>query len=387
MAKDRKTAQTDDEAEQRHGRQGNQRVKPYMVLRILWRETDENHVMKALHIAAELNRYGVSAERRSVYKDIEEINRVAVAMENDCTVEEAAEMLERGEESRLIQYSASQKGFYLSQRNFDLDDMRLLAECVYSARFVSEAQAKRLVNVICEFVSEKQAEQIKHNALLTDRVRTDNASVLVNIATIGEAMSTENHTPEKIRFKYLQYTINNMKTQVERRHGGVYVVSPYRLLINDSNYYLLAYDDKAQEMRTYRVDRMRAVSPTGEPREGREVFDAIDLKTYTRRVFSMHSGEQTRVVIRCINPLLDSMVDKFGARDGAIYRPDDNRHFTVTAQVEVSDQFFGWLLGFGNRAKIIAPDNVVADFCAYMDKTRSIYDAPIHIIDSKSKRK
>lgn len=100
--------------------------------------------------------------------------------------------------------------------------MRLLAECVYAAKFIAEGQAKRLVNVICDFVSEEQAEKIRHNAFLTDRVKTDNKSVMNNIAAINDAMSRyldgEPHTPEKIIFKYLKYSVSDMSKYVERRH-------------------------------------------------------------------------------------------------------------------------------------------------------------------------
>ena len=66
-----------------------------------------------------------------------------------------------------------------------------------------------------------------------------------------------------------------MSQQVERRKGAMYTVSPYKLLINDGNYYLLAFDDASKSMRTYRVDRMKSVNLTGVPREGKEAFDAI----------------------------------------------------------------------------------------------------------------
>lgn len=46
---------------------------------------------------------------------------------------------------------------------------------------------------------------------------------------------------------------------------------------------------------------MKDVRFTSEPREGKEAFAAIDLKTYTKRVFSMFGGKQERVVIRFIN--------------------------------------------------------------------------------------
>lgn len=55
------------------GKKPNQKLKPYLVLQFLLRETDENNVVTADDIVAYLNEIGIDAERRSVYKDIEEI--------------------------------------------------------------------------------------------------------------------------------------------------------------------------------------------------------------------------------------------------------------------------------------------------------------------------
>ena len=361
-----------------HGKKPNQKVKPYVVLQYLLRSTDENHVATAMDIVAYLEECAISAERRSIYRDIEEINRVALMLDEDCTIDEAAEMLEHDEtdDLKLVVYDKRQKGFYVRQRKFDLNDIRLLAECVYSAKFISQGQADRLAEVVCEFVSEHQAEKIRHNAFLTDRVKTNNRQVLSNIAAINEAMSRKidgrPHTPEKISFQYLKYSITDMSKQVERRHGAKYIVSPFQLLINDGNYYLLAFDDRSKAMRTYRVDRMKNVSLSGEPRAGEEAFQKIDLKTYTQRVFSMYGGEEKLVQIRFINPLLDAVVDRFGTKDVQYSRVDDS-HFCVSAKVEISDQFFGWLLGFGKKAKLIYPEGVLNSFRGFMDKIRAMY--------------
>lgn len=378
--KSRSTRKVDQhiQKEAQHGKKPNQKVKPYVVLQYLLKYTDENHLATSFDIMAYLEECGISAERRSIYKDIEEINRVALMLEEECTIDEAAEMLENDEdgELKLVVYDNKKKGFYVRQRHFDVNDIRLLAECVYSAKFIAAGQASRLVDVVCDFVSEHQAEKIRHNAFLTDRVKTNNRSVLNNIAAINEAMSRhmdgQPHTPEKITFKYLKYTVGDLSQQVERRHGAKYTVSPYQLLINDGNYYLLAFDDYSKDMRRYRVDRMKDVQPLGEPRDGEEVFKQIDLKTYTKRVFSMYGGDQRRVTIRFINPLLDAVIDRFGTKD-AQYGKVDDTHFSVTAMVEISDQFFGWLLGFGKKAKLLYPDDVVEQFRSYMDKIREMY--------------
>ena len=75
-----------------------------------------------------------------------------------------------------------------------------------------------------------------------------------------------------------------------------------------------------------------------------------------------------------INPLLDAVVDRFGNDKSDVwYETLDDTHFTMTTQVEISDQFFGWILGFGKMAKIFEPPAVVDQFAAYLDKVREMY--------------
>lgn len=369
----------------KHGKQANQKLKPYVVLQYLLKYSDENNVKPASDIIGYLENCGIAAERRSIYRDIEDINRIMLMLQEDTDLDDVDRMFAEAEESgnedelnelKTILYDKNKKGFYVRQRNFDLNDMRLLAECVYSAKFIAEGQAKRLVDVVCDFVSEEQAKKIRHNVFLTDRVKTDNRSVTNNISVINDAMSRhldgEIHPPEKISFQYQKYSIADMSQKVACRKGARYKVSPFQLLINDGNYYLLAFDDKYQEMRTYRVDRMKDIQFTNEPRDGYEEFQAIDLKTYTKRVFSMYGGTERLVQLRFINPLLDAVVDHFGTKD-VQYAKLDATHFTVTTKVEISDQFFGWILGFGKKAKLLYPEDVVEQFKGYLDKIRGMY--------------
>lgn len=365
--------------EARHGKQFNQKIKPYVVLQYLLKNTDADHVATAYDIIAFLEERGLTAERRSIYKDIAEINRIMVMLEEDCTIDEADEMLAEDDTLKTVVYDHRQKGFFVRQRHFDLYDIRLLAECVYAAKFVTEGQAQRLVNVVCDFVSDAQAERIKHNAFLIDRVKTVNKSVMNNLAKISNAMSKKmdgkSHEPEKITFKYLQYTIEAIGQQIERKGGKRYKVSPHQLLINDGQYYLLAFDDLRKEIRTYRVDRMKDVSLTGEKRIGEEAFEKLNISTYVTRTFSMFGGKTQRITIQMELPLLDTAIERFGIKD-AVYNKTDEEHFTVSAVVEISNLFYGWLCGFGQRAKLIAPDETVKEFSTYLDEMRSQYEIP-----------
>lgn len=365
------------------GKQKDQKMKPYLVYEYLMRYSDANHVVSANELVGYLQECGISAERRSIYKDIEEINKALLLTQRDGygipraeTVEEAEELLQDDKEKTII-YDAHRKGFYVRKRHYKVDDIRLLAECVYSAKFIDEKRAKRLANVVCDLVSEHHAEDIKRDAFLVDRVKTDNTEIYETVSKINAAMSRKRnkkaHVPEKIRFKYLKYTIQNGVKRAERRSGAWYIVSPYKLLISDGFYYLMGYDEKMKKILNYRIDRITDVELIGEARSGEEEFKALDMESYLNEHFSMYHGKKEHVTLRAVNTLLDTFVDRFGTRN-VIYTTDDERHFTARVSVSVSEQFYGWLCGLESKVKIVSPDNVREDFRAYIFKIQRLYN-------------
>lgn len=338
-------------------RSEKQKVKTLCVAKYFLEYSDENHPITAGGIVDYLkDEYDIEAERRSIYQDIAVLRDVFG-----------------------MDIGGKQGGKYrLLSRQFEFDDLRLLAECVHAAKFISAPKAKELVSKIGGFCSSYQAEELEREVFLCDRVKTTRKDILFIIGIIQAAMADKENgkpkPPQKISFKYLKYTLQNGKTQVERRKGAAYKVSPYKLLINEGNYYLLAFDDKTKKMRTYRIDRMKEVKALDEPREGAEVFAAIDMESYTRRVFSMFGGEQKRVSVRFINPLLDTAIERFGTSPDVYYRPEDERHFVVTADVEISNQFFAWVCGFGKRAKIVWPSDIVEDMKKFLSGIIGMYE-------------
>lgn len=323
------------------GKRENQKYKALLVAKYLMEFTDENHSCTANELIDYLKyEHGIEAERRSIYRDIA-LLRDEFGMDID----------------------GGQGGKYrLMSRQFEQDDLRILAECVHAARFISASKAKELVSTIGELGSMYQAESLQHEVFLIDRVKSTQKGTLNIISTINAAMAKKQdgkpHEPQKISFKYMKHTIDDVNSMVEKYHGKLYKVSPFRLLINDGNYYLLAFDDKAQDMRTYRIDRMKDVLLLPEPQEGKEAFEAIDLQSYTQRVFSMFGGEKQLVAMQFENHLLDSVIDRFGTKN-ASYSKIDDEHFSVSVEVELSNQFYSWLLQFGEKAKITHPKAVV----------------------------
>ena len=358
------------------GKKVNQKLKPYIVYRYLLKHSSENKVIKAQQIVDFLM-YDcqIYAERRSIYQDIEAINKIALMMSEGCSVDEAEEMLadDIDDEWKTIVFDKHKRGFYVKRRPLEPIYVQLLAECIYSAKFLSKSQTKTLLEVLNELVSDEEAKAITHDVLLVDRVKTNSTSVINNISAISQAIKED----KGIKFRYQTYSFNGkreLEAKPTRHHGAEYIVSPYQLLLNEGNYYLLAFDENKQQVRTYRVDRMKGIKPKEEQRMGQEAFKKVDMSHYTRRVFSMYSGKKEWVKLRFRNELLDAVIDRFGLEKDVSYAKDDEEHFTVMVEVEISNPFFGWLLGFGRKVKILEPAPVVKKFKSYLDNIRSAYE-------------
>ena len=270
-------------------------------------------------------------------------------------------------------------GYRLLSREFELDDLKILAECVYAAKFISEKRSKDLIDVLCEFCSENQAKKMKRDIYLCDRVKTSENKTLRTINIIREAMEPQRCPDEfrrgrKITFRYMTHSVSDVHKVIDKHDGKTYVVSPYQLVINDGNYYLIGLADDVQALRTYRIDRMRGVSILDEHRNLRgEWSTRRDMKNYIRQTFSMFGGELKKVQIRFENSLLDTVIDKFGVGFGAEYHADGDNHFIVTTDVAVSDQFYAWVCGFGTKAKIVEPEQVATDFRKYLSTVLNQY--------------
>ena len=271
------------------------------------------------------------------------------------------------------------KGYRLVSREFELDDLKILAECVYAAKFISEERSKDLIDVLCDFCSENQAKRLKREIYVCDRIKTSENKTLRTINTIREAMEQQRypdgfHRGRKITFRYTTHSVADVHKLIDKHDGKLYIVSPYQLVINDGNYYLIGLADDVEELRTYRIDRMRDVSILNEHRNMRKEWSTRrDMKTYIRQTFSMFGGEQEKVTIRFENGLLDTVIDKFGVGFGAEYVPDGEKHFVVTTNVSVSEQFYAWICGFGTKAKIVAPRQIVKAFGEYLADIQEQY--------------
>ena len=139
------------------------------------------------------------------------------------------------------------------------------------------------------------------------------------------------------------------------KHGGrVYIFSPYALIWNNDSYYVLGYSDSHGKVVKFRVDRMAKPKQTEHPAVPKP--KDFRVEEYVKAVFAMYDEETCTVTLRCENSLMKSVVDRFGSQVKTTVT--DDRHFTAEVEVSVSPTFFGWVVGFGGKMEITAPEDV-----------------------------
>ncbi len=358
-----------DDAKKPGGKRPGQKFKSLLVWNILLKKTDENHALGIKEIQEHLQYYGISAERHSVKRDIDEILSL-INREADLDLDDLG-MNERELLDYEVEYDEVLHGYKVSRRPYDFEELRLLAECVRASKFISKNQEGHLLAAIEHLCSDYQVEELQNEVYLVGRSKTPNKYTMSSMLTINQAIRQN----KKISFHYQKFTIEDRKNQVDRRRGADYILSPFKLIINDGYYYLLAWDTKKGKPITFRLDRMKDMQILDEPRDGEQAFLQIDMHGYAQQHFGMFTGEHKRVRLRFTNNLLDTMVDRFGTEPDVFYSPDDGRHFIVTADVAISNQFYGWLAGFRKMAKILSPPDVVEDFQKFLADIQGRYES------------
>lgn len=190
--------------------------------------------------------------------------------------------------------------------------------------------------------SDYEGTQLQRQVYVDGRPKTDSQTLLYSI----DALHTAINRGCLVQFRY-------------KGSSAVRTVSPWQLAWENGCYYLIAYqDEKAPPVRHYRVDRMAGVLVLDEQRRGKEFFRTFDLPAYLRKHFNMFGGTEYRVTLRCAADLEPVMRERFGREP--VFFPEDAEHFHFDVPICVSQQFFGWVCGFGGKVEVTAPAAVRA---------------------------
>ncbi len=325
----------------------NQKLKMLYLVKIFSDQTDDTHGLTLQEIAARLEENGVNADRKTLYKDFGELEKYGLEILSE-------------QDGRTVRY-------HLATRQFELPELKLLVDAVQGSKFITEKKSRQLIKKLESLVSVHEARQLHRQVLITGRIKAMNESIYYSVDMLHEAINLD----RQIRFQYFRW---NVRRQPELRHGGVwYQVSPWCLLWDDENYYLVAYDASDGKLKHYRVDKIVHLSVTDVPREGKDAFQKLDPATYTRGVFGMFGGELTRVTLEGRADMVGPLIDRFG-KDITI-TPQENDRFTASVDVAVSRHFVGWIIALGDGIRVTGPQALLDELRAEALRLTALYAA------------
>ena len=312
----------------------NQKLKIFYILDYLQKNSHQEHPVRAVELQAMLEQqHNIICDRKTVYSDIQALQDYGVD---------------------IVSLPGKNGGYYIASRNFELPELKLLIDAVQSSRFLTEKKSRELIEKLCSQCSVYDARLMRRDVLVSGRVKSMNETIYYNVDAIQDAIA-EN---KQITFRYFDFALDGSRKYRDRD----YQASPYGLCQDNENCYLLAHSPR-HGVTSYRVDRMSDIQLTQLSRTPCPELTGKNLVEHANRLFQMYSGESATVKLRFHNSLVNVVLDRFG-RDTMLI-PDGEEHFVFTVNVAVSPMFLSWVIGFGNKARILYPQSVI-DACKSM---------------------
>lgn len=325
-------------------RSSNQKIKLLMLSEIFKKESSFEHPLSLSEIIDRLSANGIEAERKSLYSDFEALENFGMVIEKTGGSKSTA--------------------YYLSNPEFEIHELKLLADAVACSKFITEKKSRELIGKIGTLTNRYDSGELKRTVIVSDRVKNANEQIYYNIDSIQQAIKSN----RKIKFLYFDYDCKKNKRY--HNDGAYSVVSPYALCWREENYYLVGYYPKYDAVTNFRVDKMEKVIILEDEKRVAQPKN-FNLNEYTKKRFGMFSGTDTRITLKVHNSLSGVIFDRFGKN--ITVSIEDENYFSVSQVVTVSNILFGWISQFGNKIEIVSPDNVRDEYKKYLKSILDIY--------------
>ena len=297
------------------------------ILQVLEKHSDSEHPIKHDKIVELLeNEYGLVVERKAIGRNISLLNEAGFEIET------------------------TKKGSYLAERTFEDSELRLLIDGVLSSGYITAKHSKDLIEKLCSQANKYFRPRVKNIYSVNDWNKTDNVSVFYTIEIVDEAIEQG----RQVRFEYNKYGTDKQLHRTSRQ-----TISPYQMILHNQRYYLMGYNEKWQEMRYYRMDRITNIELLNEPskllRSIKGFENGIDYKQFSQSMPYMFADVPQMVEFIADGWVIDQVVDWFG-KDIRIEERQDGR-FLVSLRASVNAMEY-WAMQYMNAVEIVSPKDL-----------------------------
>lgn len=301
------------------------------LLQVLQRETDDEHMLTTSQLIAKLAELDISSHRETITSDIKLLQNAGYD---------------------IICNKSTQNKYFLASREFEPVELKMLADAVNAAQFISAEKSKQLIGKLFSSVSKYQEEQLKCSVSASSCNKAESSISMYSADLINTAVAQG----VKIKFQYYEYTAK--KEKVLKHNGFTYKVSPYATVWNDDRYYLVGYCEKHEDITVFRIDRITNIKLT--KNVSKPCPENFCLKDFLSQSFKMFHGELTEVNLKCHSKHMKAIIDKFG--DDVQTEIIDKNYFSTKVNVELSPTFYSWIFQFKGEIGIQSPQKAIDEF-------------------------
>lgn len=299
------------------------------IWQILQQYSDEKHLLTQDDIIKYLDKdYGIVLERKSVGRNLSLLREADIEIQT-----------ERG-------------GSYLVSRDFEDSELRLLIDGVVCSQHIEAGQSKDLIERLCQQSNQYFKSHVKNIYSVNDWSKTDNQALFYNIEIIDNAIEEG---------KRVQYHYNKYGTDKELHVTSRQIVSPYRLILHNQRYYLMAYSEYWENMVYHRLDKMTDMEMTNTkatPIKCVPGFEnGIDYKKISSSMPYMFSSNPVTVELIVDTHIIDQVIDWFGKDFKMVACKEDESKTKVIIKAS-PDAMKYWALQYIDFVEVVSPDSV-----------------------------
>lgn len=319
------------------------KLRPLYLLQILKERTDEDNYLTTSQLCNILKqRYGMDTHRTTIKGDIEVLQKAGFSVD---------------------ERRSTQNQYRYIERDFEIAELKTIIDAIASSKFLTEEKSNNLIKKVTSLAGINKARDLKRNVVVDGRGKIGNKQIFYIIDTINDAINQR----KKIKFQKIEY---NVKKERVLHHGGeTYTFSPYSLVWDGDNYYVVGYSDKYKTVGSHRVDRI-AEQPTILEESAVPQPAGFDVSKYVKTTFRMYNAPRKEVELLCDNGVMDAIIDRFGP-DVTTYA-GDLQNFRVIEEVAVGKVFFNWIFGFEGKVRIKAPEEVKEQYRQMVENAAKI---------------
>lgn len=331
----------------------DQKLKLLYVKAIIENKSSEDKPINANRIIEYLAELNISAERKSVYDDVDALIRYGMD---------------------IVKVSGREGGYYLNNSAQNDYEFKIIIDTLNASKHLPFKELQYLTKKLAEKFNIDDGVKHLSNVYVTGRERNLDKNLFDNISTLSKAIKKQ----RLINFQYLEWKLfdNNGPVyydQVKKHDEGNYKVHPIQIFYSEQEYYLVGIDLVINEIRHYRIDKIVELESLNEQdKKATKLATRFDPTRYSKSLFEMFDGDEKTCRIEFPKDLIGVMLERFG-EDMIILKSKKKDYYETVQHVKLSQKFFAWILSYDARINITAPDNVKESFKKYIENILKQY--------------